>query len=258
VSHFDASYFETERQRRRLTLGVPLCAMGETDSTNDDALAAARAGAPEGATFVADFQRKGRGRGDSQWLAAPGENLTFSVLLRPKLRPEQAPHLTLAVGLAIRDAVQSLLPGEVVGIKWPNDVWVQQRKLAGVLLESITQAGVLSAVIAGVGLNVRTRTFPGALAQSAVSMSLLGNETRREELLLSVLEQLQLRVQQVSASGPSTILAELRQHDVLKGRRVQVDATLGTVSGLSDAGELIVETAIGTERVRAGHVVLLS
>ncbi len=258
MTAFDAAYFESEHERRQLPLGAPLSAMSETGSTNDNALAAARTGAPHGATFVADFQHQGRGRGGNPWLAPAGENLTFSVLLRPRLRPEQAPQLTLAVGLAIRDAVARHLPGEVVGLKWPNDVWVRQRKLAGVLLESITQAGALSAVVAGVGLNVQTRVFPTPLAETATSLALLGAHARREDLLLEILGELQPRTEQVAAAGLHPLLPELRQHDVLAGRRVRVDTIRGVARGLSENGELLVETATQLEHVRAGHVELLA
>ncbi len=257
MTTFDVAFFRAQQRRRKLTLGAPITAMAETGSTNDDALAAARSGAREGATFSADFQTEGRGRQGNPWLAPASENLTFSVLLRPKIPPERAPLLTLGVGLAVRDVAARQLPGERVGIKWPNDVWVGQRKLAGVLLESVVQSGQLSAVIVGVGLNVGTVTFPAELATTAVSLAQLGGEERREVLLLEALEGIEHRVGQIVHGGLPAILPELGEHDVLEGRRIKVDEVHGTAAGLTASGELILETEHGVQHVRAGHVELL-
>ncbi len=257
MTTFDVGFFRAEQRLRKLGLGAPITAKAETGSTNDDALAAARAGAPEGATFSADFQTEGRGRQGNSWLAPASENLTFSVLLRPKLPPARAPLLTLGVGLAVRDVAARRLPGERVGIKWPNDVWVGERKLAGVLLESVVQSGQLSAVIVGVGLNVATVAFPTELAASAVSFAQLGRKERREVLLLDTLEGIAHRVGQVVRGGLVAILPELGEHDVLRGRRVQVGRARGVAAGLTASGELILETQSGPKHVRAGHVELL-
>src|SRR5262245_9701989 len=106
-----------------------------TESTMDDALRAARGGAPHGATFVADEQTRGRGRRGGVWISAPREDLTFSVLLRPARQASHYVAFSLAVGLAVRDAVAPWV-STPVRLKWPNDVLAGEKKLAGVLIES--------------------------------------------------------------------------------------------------------------------------
>src|SRR5690606_34486832 len=146
ASGFDTARFERLRRERSLVLGAPLTHSATTGSTNDDALAAARAGAPHGATFVADHQSAGRGRRGRTWLAPAGECLLFSVVLKLPFELESLPILSLVAGLSTRAALAHHLesqpgrPGAMgapgVGVKWPNDVWVRDAKIAGVLVEA--------------------------------------------------------------------------------------------------------------------------
>ena len=122
----------------------------ETGSTNADALAAARAGAPEGLVIMADHQTAGRGRLGRSWEDEPGDSLIVSVLLRPPLAPTQLHRLTQAVALAAKDACSSV-GGFRPDLKWPNDLVVGERKLAGILAESIVEDGRVGAVVVGMG-----------------------------------------------------------------------------------------------------------
>jgi BirA family biotin operon repressor/biotin-[acetyl-CoA-carboxylase] ligase len=255
-SGFDERRFARIVAERGLGLGWPLAAVALTGSTNDDALAAARAGAPHGATFVADAQTRGRGRRGHGWTSPPGENLTFSVLLRPALAAARSSALTLAVGLAVRDAAAARV-GVPVGLKWPNDVVAAGRKLGGILLESQLRGDRVAAVVAGVGLNVAMREIPPEIAGIATSLALLGAEDPgREELLASVLAQIERRLGDYEASGLATMLDELRRHDALLGSRVRVDAVEGVARGIDAQGALLVEQANGaTCAVMAGEVV---
>src|ERR1700744_3582851 len=115
------------------TLGAPLVLLAETSSTNDLATRAAREGAPHGATWVAERQTAGRGRRGHSWISPPGEGLLFSVLLRIPCAPARIPPIALVAGLAVRDAVAAA-SGAPVAIKWPNDVLVGSRKVAGILV----------------------------------------------------------------------------------------------------------------------------
>ncbi|MEZ4221907.1 MAG: biotin--[acetyl-CoA-carboxylase] ligase [Polyangiaceae bacterium] len=257
MTAFDASHFERERERRGLVLGRPLRAVETTASTNDDAMAAARAGAAHGATFVADFQSAGRGRGGNRWQAAPGDALLCSVLLRPRLSLARAPLLTLGVGLAVRAAVASLDSRLDVGVKWPNDVWADGRKLAGILLESTSAGDRLSAIVVGVGLNVSTTSFPAELP-SAVSLAQLGARTSREELLAHILAGIEARTATLEAGDHEAIISELRVHDVLIDRAIRVDGAAGVAKGFSSVGELLLQTATGLRPILAGHVELVS
>lgn len=257
-----SSPFDTARANALLpsrggTLGRPLQFVDVTTSTNDDALEAARAGAPHGATFVADLQTAGRGRRGARWSAPAGDDLTFSVLLRPKLEPASASALTLAIGLAVRAACARRVSAPV-SLKWPNDLWVLDRKLAGILVESTLHAGRPSAVVAGVGINVCSREFPPDLAHPATSLALLDAESvDRAELLVDVLSAISERVDAFERDGLSSMLEEFERHDALAGRRVEVDGRVGVAAGISASGALrmrcddgtVADIATGTVRI---------
>jgi len=255
---FDAERFRARSRQLKPRLGRPLMYEPVTGSTNDNALLAARAGAPHGSLFVADEQTAGRGRRGNAWISAPGESLLFSVLLRPQLELSQASALTLAVGLALRDAVRPLLT-HPVHIKWPNDLYVNQKKLAGILVESQLQGDRLQAVVVGVGLNVATRDFPQEIAARATSLALLGaSEVEREALLQEILNALALRLDAFQQTGVAGILDELNACDALRGQRVRVDAREGFGRGLDEQGRLLLEDQAGTvHAITAGTVELL-
>ncbi|HWA70940.1 MAG TPA: biotin--[acetyl-CoA-carboxylase] ligase [Polyangiaceae bacterium] len=243
VTPFARERFELLRFERKLPLGAPLTIHTLTGSTNDDALAAARAGAPHGATFVAEQQSQGRGRRGRPWFAANGESLLCSVLLRIPLPPASISLLALAAGLAVREAVALALPqfeeqGRV-RVKWPNDVWVDGKKIAGVLAESQVQGGALSAAVVGFGVNVMTTVFPDDIAHSATSLAELGGVTAREPLLIDALSALEARMQRLLAGGALALAAELSQRDALVGHKVRVEGTEGVASGIDDQGRLL-------------------
>jgi BirA family biotin operon repressor/biotin-[acetyl-CoA-carboxylase] ligase len=255
-----------------LMLGRPLTKLAQTVSTNDDAKAAARAGAPHGAAWVAESQTQGRGRQGRTWLSAPSENLLFSVLVRLQCPPAGVPRAALAAGLAVRDAVARSLGADADGdvlIKWPNDVVIRDandgvhRKVAGVLVESSVSGSVVSHLVVGVGLNVHTRMFDETLADAATSVT-REREARgirecasRAELFVDVLRGL-TNVERVAHKGLLVIHSRLVQYDVLLGRAVESfeGAELrGTASGIDTEGRLLVRRDDGTlARVVSGEV----
>ncbi|HEY3252742.1 MAG TPA: biotin--[acetyl-CoA-carboxylase] ligase [Polyangiaceae bacterium] len=255
---FDADRFRAQTREAKPKLGRPLMYQPVTGSTNDNALLAARSGAPHGSLFVADEQTAGRGRRGNAWLAAPGESLLFSVLLRPQLELAQVSALTLAIGLALRDAVGPLLTVPVE-LKWPNDLYVNDRKLAGVLVESQLQGERLQAVVVGVGLNLETRDFPAEIAARATSLALLGKAgLEREPLLRALLDAIAARLDEYERAGVAGILDELNAADALKGKRIRVDAQLGVGRGLDAQGRLLLEDDAGVvHAIIAGTVELL-
>jgi BirA family biotin operon repressor/biotin-[acetyl-CoA-carboxylase] ligase len=256
VSSFDGERFTELRRAHGAHLGEPLTLMAETRSTNDDAMEAARRGALHGATFVADAQSHGRGRRGARWSSPPGENLLVSVLLRPELSVQRAGTLTLAVGLAVRDVVAARVPGPV-RIKWPNDVWVADAKIAGILLESQLEGERVAVVVAGIGLNVAMRTLPEELRGIATSLVLAGDpDARREEVLAELLAELERRLAVHEREGLAPVLPELSRHDALRGRRVTVGELEGTAAGIAEDGALLVDTARGRHRVVSGGVSL--
>jgi BirA family biotin operon repressor/biotin-[acetyl-CoA-carboxylase] ligase len=255
---FDAERFRAHSRRTLPALGRPLMYEPVTGSTNDNALLAARSGAPHGSLFVADEQTAGRGRRGNAWLAAPGESLLFSLLLRPKLELSRASALTLAVGLALRDAVGPLLLDTAL-IKWPNDLYVNDRKLAGILVESQLQGEHLQAVVVGVGLNVASRDFPPEIAARATSLALLGaGQVERETLLQEMLNAIARRLDAYQVAGVAGILDELNAADALSGKRVRVDARDGIGRGLDEQGRLLLEDDAGAvHAIVAGTVELI-
>ena len=255
---FDKVRFEAEARTRGLSFGRPLTWQDETQSTNDDALVAAKSGAPHGAVFGAEAQTRGRGRRGSEWLSAPGAGLWFSVLLRPQLSPEQAPALALCAGLAVRAAAATRVAANV-GVKWPNDVLAGGRKLAGILVESQISGARLGGVIVGVGINVTQQAFPDALSNIATSLQLLSaNALGREQLLADVLSQLQALLGRLEADGMASIAEALRPHDALLGRRLRIEGVEGCGAGIDEAGRLLLRSDAAELRpIAAGHVELL-
>jgi BirA family biotin operon repressor/biotin-[acetyl-CoA-carboxylase] ligase len=252
---FDVARFRALAAARQLSLGAPLEYAAVTPSTNDLALAAARADARPGTTFVAGTQTAGRGRRGHSWLSNPAENLLFSVLLRPRVAPARVSALTLAVGLAVRDAVQPRLAA-AVKLKWPNDLLIERQKLAGILLESQLQGAELRAVVVGVGLNVSAREFPSELAERATSLWLAGaQELEHEPLLVDILQALERRVESYEAHGLTALLPELSECDALVGRRIRVESVSGTARGIDGEGYLLIEDdSNALHRVAAGTV----
>lgn len=252
---FDAHRFERLRDARGLQLGRALRTLAETESTNDDALAWARAGAPDGALVIAGAQRRGRGRHGNRWLSPAGENLTGSLVIRPKLFAADAPPVTLAVGLAVRDAVAARITSPVQ-LKWPNDVWVLGEKIAGILVESVVSGREVQALIVGVGLNVETRDFPPELR--ATSLARLGATDRAQEALwVDLLAALEQRLLEHERGGCAAIVSQLGAHDALYGKRVRVDGVAGVAAGIAADGGLMIETGTGRATVHGGHVELL-
>jgi BirA family transcriptional regulator, biotin operon repressor / biotin---[acetyl-CoA-carboxylase] ligase len=258
MTPFDADRFRSAARDAKPKLGRPLMYLPITGSTNDNALLAARSGAPHGSLFVADAQTVGRGRRGNAWFAAPGESLLFSVILRPKLQLAETSALTLAIGLALRDAIGPKL-AVPVQIKWPNDLYVNARKLAGVLLESQLQGEQLRAVVVGVGLNVATASFPPEIADRATSLALLGaGVLEREPLLQEVLNAMATRLEAYERTGVAGILDELNAADALRDKRVRVDDQVGVGRGLDEQGRLLLEDETGLlHAISAGTVELL-
>jgi BirA family transcriptional regulator, biotin operon repressor / biotin---[acetyl-CoA-carboxylase] ligase len=254
----------------------------ETGSTNADALALARAGAPEGVVVVADHQTAGRGRRDRAWAAPPGGSLLVSVLLRP--RAPVAGAVTMAASVAMAAAVDEVA-GVAVGVKWPNDLVVAtaagDRKLAGILAEADWPAGATisggyrapapyerAVVVVGVGVNVAwpadVSGDPGlaAVAETATALSWLGADVDRVDLLVAFLRGLAARYGDLAASGPGALMAEWRRRSATLGRRVRVDLGVDDLEGMAvdvtPEGHLVIEADTGGRRtVAVGDVVHL-
>ncbi|HUZ10019.1 MAG TPA: biotin--[acetyl-CoA-carboxylase] ligase [Acidimicrobiales bacterium] len=233
------------------------------DSTNRYLLEEARSGAPEGVVAVAEYQTAGRGRLGRSWEAPPGSSLLASVLLRPVLPPVDLHLCPVVVALAAADACGTVA-GVVPGLKWPNDLVVGGRKLAGVLAEADPGAAGGSpgsvAMVVGIGLNVE---WPGPPEAEGTSLrELTGRSVDRSELLGELLAALGRRLPDLQdEQRRERLLAELVERCVTLGQRVRVQVATetieGTATGITDSGHLQVETAGGVREVAAGDVVLV-
>lgn len=232
-------------------------------STNDLAATWARDPhdpAPDGGVIVADSQTAGRGRLGREWHSPAGKNLYFSCVLRPALPASQVPPITLCAGLAVCELVNSL--GVKASIKWPNDVWVGEKKLAGVLTEMSTRSQKVDSVIVGVGLNVNQSDFPAELAATSLKLE-TGKEHERSGLLDAMLIAMQGWVDRYVASGVPGLASAFEEHSLLGGQDVRVriagEVIRGRVLGLADDGSLLISDDAGHEhKVIAGEVHLLS
>jgi BirA family biotin operon repressor/biotin-[acetyl-CoA-carboxylase] ligase len=231
-----------------------------TESTNSDALAAARSGAPHGSVFVADEQSAGRGRGGHQWLSAAGDGLYVSVILRLAVPAERLLLLPLAVGLAAAQAIDEVT-GLAVDIRWPNDLLIGSMKAGGILVETRNDSKNLPhAAVAGIGINVHQRAFPADLATPATSLDVaMGRRVSRQALLVALLRALQREAAAVADPElakqiPARVEAA---SSWVRGRRVEVhgpQACVGTTAGLDANGFLRVETADGAVTIQTGGI----
>lgn len=215
-------------------------------STNDEVAEMARNRAPEGLIVLSDIQTAGRGRRGAAWYSPPGESLAFSVLLRPTDPPALWSRLALAIGLAVAEALEEF--GLQPGIKWPNDVWLGGRKVAGILLE----AGP-GFVVVGIGLNVNASEFPAEVAEVAASMAIAaGRKFPRADVLGAIVRHLAGRRHQLGADF-GDLLAAVRERCVLTGKNVSLTTArgpqTGTVEGIAEGGELLLRTAAGVEKL---------
>jgi BirA family transcriptional regulator, biotin operon repressor / biotin---[acetyl-CoA-carboxylase] ligase len=224
-------------------IGVPRVHHRATDSTNERAKELARAGAPSGTLVTADEQSAGRGRQGREWTAPARSAVLMSVVLRDL--GEAGELLPLAAAVAACEAAEELAPLRS-SVKWPNDVWVDGRKLAGILIEGRPQEGWM---VLGIGLNVRPAELPAELRETATALGL--------EAVEPVLAELVARLGEWVGRDRAGILAAWRERDALRGSAVRWEGGEGTAAGIDDSGALLVGTEAGTLALQAGEVHLL-
>lgn len=228
-------------------LGCPRVHHRRTDSTNERARRLAGTGAPHGTLVTAEEQTAGRGRQGRTWTAPPGRALLASLLLRDPAWPALLP---LAAAVATAEACDAVAPVHCA-IKWPNDVWVGGRKVAGILVEG--RPGERWAVV-GVGVNVSTSNEDLApeLRETATSLAIAAGGT--PPTVESLLDALLAALERWHAAAPSALLTAWRGRDALAGRVVRWREGRGTARGVDDAGALLVDSANGRIALRAGEV----
>jgi BirA family biotin operon repressor/biotin-[acetyl-CoA-carboxylase] ligase len=228
-----------------------------TQSTNTDALEAARAGAPHGSVFFADEQLAGRGRGDHAWHSAAGQGLYVSILLRPSFPAARLALLPFAAGLAAFRAIRETT-GLNVDIRWPNDLLIGPRKTGGILVEAKTESETIAYAVVGIGINVRQSAVPGGLDTPPTSLDLeTGSSVSRQALLIELLNSLDRET--LCLYDPAAIQKIPRRVQQastwITGRRVQVhgpQACTGVTAGLDENGFLLVRTATDLVTVQTG------
>ncbi len=228
-----------------------------TASTMDDAHLAASGGVADGHVVLADEQTRGRGAHGRHWVSPPGSDLYFSVVARPKVEPASTALVTLAAGLGVREAAASLLPGRVVQVKWPNDIWVERRKCAGILVESRTLGSRIESAIIGVGLNVNRMHWPEELEGMATSLraEAPGHETiDRAEVLAAVLFHMEQWVSRLAGNGAAVVVNALRPNLALLGERIRFEEGRGVFEGIDQDGAALVRTESGLRALHAAHI----
>lgn len=223
-------------------------------STNTMALEWAAAGAEEGSVVFADYQTAGRGRRGRTWLSAAGQNLLFSIVLRPRVDSTRWNLITLAASVAVANAVDALATPLRTAIKWPNDILLEGAKCCGMLLKSSLLGRQGGTVILGIGLNVNQRSFPEALEERATSLLLqTGQQISRMALLADILTRLEKQYDLLHYDEEAVLMAyTARLHGLGQDTLIQttLDATplTGTILGITPTGALRLHTEDG-ERV---------
>jgi BirA family biotin operon repressor/biotin-[acetyl-CoA-carboxylase] ligase len=232
-------------------------------STNTEAVKRAIEGAAEGLCVVAGEQTAGRGRLQRQWLSPKDAGLYFSIVLRPRLEQASWPLLTLLAAVAVHDALRETR-ALTTDIKWPNDILANEKKLCGILAETVeTKLG--RAVIVGIGINLRDRSFPAELESVATSVeACTGQRPNLEVVLVALVRSLGKHYLALhDSNGPAAIVREwCARSSYAQAKRVRVgeadEGFVGTTRGLERDGALRVETDAGELRiVRAGDVTSL-
>jgi BirA family biotin operon repressor/biotin-[acetyl-CoA-carboxylase] ligase len=223
-----------------------------TPSTMDVALKLANDGARAGVVVVADEQTAGRGRRGSSWSSPPGAGLYLSYIARPKF--DRLALLTLAAGVAVRDGVTAAT-GLAPDLKWPNDLIVGRRKLAGILAEGVAIGTADQAVVIGVGVNVQPAAYPPDVAARATSLEgELGRPIDRSLLLTEILVSLSARLALLEHSPGDILQAWRAASPNATGTRVEWNGQHGVTAGIDESGALLVKKGDGVERIIAGEI----
>jgi BirA family biotin operon repressor/biotin-[acetyl-CoA-carboxylase] ligase len=227
-----------------LSFGTPHRHFRQIGSTNTVARELAEAGAPNGTVVTADEQTAGRGRHGRSWTAPPGSALLFSAIVRPL--GKRHPLLPLAVPLAVCETAERLRPGVECKVKWPNDVHLDGRKLAGILIEARPQE---EWAVLGIGLNltIADDEFPEELRERATSLFADSSDGIAERARVALSEALERWVE----ADSTAILTTWRERDTLLGREVSWEQGTGVAEGIDERGYLLVRLADG-ERAALG------
>jgi BirA family transcriptional regulator, biotin operon repressor / biotin---[acetyl-CoA-carboxylase] ligase len=255
---FDEEELRTLLQNQ--SFGRPLYFFRTISSTNDYARELAGRDGPEGTLVISEEQTAGRGRMGNSWISPPGTGIWISLILRPPLHPSQAPLITPMTAVAVAGAIREVT-GLSAGIKWPNDIIINNRKAGGILIESSAGERFIKHLIVGIGINVNTEDFPEEIRGSATSLRVCsGKMISRMEILISVIRELERLYSVVIPSGaPDAILERYRSWSVTIGRMITATRSGGQFSAraldITPTGGLLVKDKAGMiEELISGEI----
>lgn len=251
---------EVESRLCTRRMGHPVVYYEEVTSTNQVLKKLAEEGAPEGTLVTADAQNQGKGRAGRVWMIQPGANIAMSLLLRPQISPARISMVTLVMGLAVTCACRELY-GVDTGIKWPNDVVINGKKICGILTEMSMELMAVNYVVIGTGINVNETEFPEEIRDKATSLQLeLGRKLGRAELMACCMKYFEEFYDQFLSTGDLSLLQEQYNGLLLnRNRGVRVlepgREYSGVALGINKDGQLLVEKEDGSQTaVYAGEV----
>jgi len=243
--------------------GQTVHACRSVKSTNDLAAKLADEGAAEGVIVTSEKQTRGRGRLGRHWFSQPKTGIYVSIILRPEFPPEDAPGLSVMTAVALADAIAHCRPG-LVQIKWPNDIWINGRKTAGILTELSAERDKITHVIVGVGINVNhtASDFPDDLRTAATSLRReMRRKVNRLELLRLFLLNFEREYEKYRKYRLKKSLSKVRKYSALIGREITLQSgqvrMTGMVKDIDSSGALLLQTATGVETVTAGEVTVV-
>jgi BirA family biotin operon repressor/biotin-[acetyl-CoA-carboxylase] ligase len=247
--------FEVKNYLKTKFLGKEFHWFSSLDSTQDVARKFAYRGASEGAVFLAEEQRRGRGRLGRSWVS-PSGGLWFSVLLRPSLEPKSIPFLSLLGGLAVVEAISLLqLKSQ---IKWPNDVLIGGKKLAGVLVEGESELDRVHFVIIGIGINCNNK-LPHLPSVTSLKKE-VGREVERAFFLAQVLNRLEKNYLSFLSGEKRRLIEEINKHLAFKNENVCIKSGekifKGKLRGIGEEGELVILTSRGERYFNSGEILV--
>ncbi|OGU54059.1 MAG: biotin--[acetyl-CoA-carboxylase] ligase [Ignavibacteria bacterium RBG_13_36_8] len=212
-----------------------------------------------GTVVLAEFQNKGRGRKNREWVSNPEQNLTFSILLNDKIKANRLNIINLGASLAVAHSLENLFQLKV-NLKWPNDVLIKNKKISGILLETISIGNNIDRVIVGIGINVNQPNFPGKYLIPPTSVKReFKDKVSRERLLSEVLNNFEL-IYNICLNDPFKILNDWKVRCNMLGEKIQVEDDSGTRYGvfedINNEGHLMLKTGTKTEKIHFGDVSL--
>lgn len=236
----------------------------EIDSTNNYAKRLAAQGYPEGTLVIAEQQIAGRGRRGRQWHSEPGQGIFMSLILRPTLPLKELSRITMFIAVAVVETLERF--GIKSGIKWPNDVLINGRKIAGILTEAVTDMDGIEYIVTGIGLNVNNRVadFPEEFRSVATTIrEEAGRCISRVELLQEFLWQLESSYRQLVSGGFSEILEKVRSLSLVIGHDIKIDSVNGITTGraidIDNNGFLMVRDSQGNiHNIMSGEILFKS